>query len=250
VPRLCNKNSLARTLASVAEAYVSRSLGDVSKVDHFIAVSDFLRRKILEHGIVEPEKITTIHNFVDPSCFAISRRAGSYVLYFGRITAVKGVRTLIEAITPLRDVPLYIVGDGDQRAALEAHVARHELQHIRFLGFRQGDTLRELIRNSICVILPAEWYENCPISVLESLATGRPVIGTDIGGLPELITTGADGFLVPPGDAEALRERILWMAMHTKEAVEMGLAGREKVETRFNPESHYEKILRVYQQVL
>lgn len=250
LPRRCNRESLARTLTSVAEAYVSRALGDVSKVDHFIAVSDFLRRKMLQYGVTKPENITTIHNFVDPRHFEVSRVAGDYVLYFGRIASVKGIQTLISATEPLRDVPLYIVGDGEERAELETHVRQHALHHIRFLGFRQGNELYELIRNCICVVLPSEWYENCPMSVLESLASGRPVIGSDIGGIPELIEDGVDGYLVPSGNAEALREKLLWMASHKTRAVEMGHAGRKKIEKKFSPEIHYQQLMDVYERVL
>ena len=88
------------------------------------------------------------------------------------------------------------------------------------------------------------------MSVLESYAYGKPAIGADIGGIPELIEDGVDGLLFPAGAQDALRDRLLWMFEHKTEAVEMGRAGRRKVETEFNADIHYEKIMKVYQQFL
>jgi len=250
LPRRCNDGSLARTALSVLEASVSRTLGDTRHVDHFIAVSDFLREKMIEHDVVAPDDITTVHNFVDPDRFEPSRQEGEHVLYFGRIAPEKGIRTLINAVVPLTDLPVRIAGTGKQRESLEAEVTRRGLDHIEFVGFQDGEKLWDLVRRSICTVLPSEVYENCPMSVLESLACARPVIGADIGGIPELLDDRADGRLVPSGDAEALREALVWMQSHPDRAVEMGQRGRKKVDGHFSPESHYEQVRNVYTEVV
>lgn len=249
LPKRCNRGSFARTALSVTESYVSRMLGAVKKFDHFISVSHFLRKKMISHGIPE-DKISTVHNFVDVSDIIPSFDVGNYILYFGRVHQSKGILTLIEAAAPLKQVPLYIVGDGEAMPEIQRIVEDDKCDHIHLLGFKQGDELRELILNSICTVLPSEWYENCPMSVLESYAYGKPVIGADIGGIPELIVDGIDGFLVPSGGREALRERLLWMSEHRNEAAEMGRIGRQKMETAFNADIHYERIMNVYQQFL
>ena len=94
--------------------------------------------------------------------------------------------------------------------------------------------------------MPSEWYENCPLSLLESLALGRPVIGSRIGGIPELIEEGSDGLLVPPGDAEALAEAIGRLTRAPERAAAMGRAGRRKVETSFDKAGHYAKVRAIY----
>lgn len=249
VPKRCNRGSLARTALSVTESYVSRFLGSVDKFDHFISVSHFLRKKMIQYGIPE-EKISTVHNFTDVTHITPNFSVGEYVLYFGRVHKSKGILTLIEAAAPLKQVPLYIVGDGEAMPEVQQIIEQNGCEHIHLLGFKQGDELQELILNSICTVLPSEWYENCPMSVLESFAYGKPVIGADIGGIPELIDNEVDGFLVPSAGAEALREKLLWMFEHKTEAVEMGKAGRKKMETEFNADIHYEKIMKVYQKFL
>ncbi|MDE0425126.1 MAG: glycosyltransferase family 4 protein [Candidatus Poribacteria bacterium] len=249
LPKRCNRGSLARTALSVTESYISKMLGAVKKFDHFISVSHFLRKKMISHGIPE-DKISTVHNFVDVSDITPNFSEGDYILYFGRVHRSKGILTLIEAAVPLTDVPIYIVGDGEAMPEVQQIIEQNGCKHIHLLGFKQGDELRELILNSICTVLPSEWYENCPMSVLESYAYGKPVIGADIGGIPELIVDGVDGCLVPSGEQETLRDRLLWMSEHKSDAAEMGRIGRYKMETEFNADIHYERIMNVYQQFL
>ncbi len=249
LPRRCNEGSLARSALSVLEASVSRALGDAHRIDYFIAVSDFLRDKMIEHNVAAPDDITTVHNFVDPDHFDPSRQRGDHVLYFGRIAPEKGLRTLIDAAAHLTDLPVRIAGAGEQREALEAEVARRGLDHIQFVGFQNGEELWNLVRRSICTVLPSEWYESFGMTVLESFACGCPVVGADIGGIPELVDDSVDGRLFPSGDVEALREALVWMQTHRGEAVEMGRRGREKVEKRFSPEQHYRQVREVYAEV-
>ena len=162
----------------------------------------------------------------------------------------KGIFTLINAAAPLKQIPLYIVGDGEAMPEVQKFVEENDSKHIQLLGFKQGDELRDLILNSTCTVLPSEWYENCPMSVLESYAYGKPVIGADIGGIPELIDNEVDGFLVPSAGTEPLREKLLWMHQNRTEAAEMGRIGRRKMETEFNADIHYERIMEIYQKFL
>ena len=249
LPKRCNRGSLARTALSATESYVSRFFGSVDQFDHFISVSHFLRKKMIQHGIPE-NKISMVHNFTDVSDIVPNFAGGEYVLYFGRVDRSKGILTLIQAAMSLKQLPLYIAGEGEAMAEAQQIVEENRCEHIHFLGFKQGDELRELILNSLCTVLPSEWYENCPMAVLESFAYGKPVIGANIGGIPELIEDGIDGFLVPPGESERLRDRLLWMCEHKTEVIEMGQAARKKMETEFNADIHYEKIMNVYRKFL
>lgn len=244
----CNRGSLARSLLSTVESYVSQASGAVSKIDHFITVSDFQREKTIEMGI-PADKLTTIHNFIDTSGIEPNSQPGEYLLYFGRLESYKGIFTLVEAAATLKDVSLLIVGDGEARSPLAEIIEQKNLKHVKLLGFKQKDELIPLIRNSICTIAPSEWYETFGLTLVESFAHGRPVIASRIGGMTEIVTDTVDGYLFTPGNVEELRSRMSWMANHRQEAVAMGLAGRLKVETQFNPELHYAKILALYKQV-
>src|SRR5919202_139190 len=241
----CNRGSLARSMLSQVDSYVSKALGSVRNIDHFITVSNFQREKVIELGLPS-EKVTTIHNFIDTHTIKPNPEPGEYFLYFGRLERIKGLFTLIEAVSSLKEIPLLIAGEGEARPELEQLIEQKGLKHIHLLGFKRGNELHQLIRNSICTLAPSEWYETFGFTLIESFAHGRPAIASYIGGMSEIVSDTIDGFLVPTKNVEVLREKMLWMAAHRREAVEMGQAGRRKVETQFNPEIHYEKLINVY----
>jgi glycosyltransferase involved in cell wall biosynthesis len=246
----CNRKSVSRSLASAAESYVSKRLGSHSGVDHFIAVSEFQRRRLIANNICDSSKITTIHNFVDFNESSPASGAGSYACYFGRVEKLKGIGTLIEAMRRIPDVKLKIVGDGAYRAECEAIIAAKNISNVEISGFQAGSRLEDAVRGSFCTILPTEAYENCPMSVLESFAYARPVIGTDIGGIPELIDDGHDGYVVPVANPEALSAAIFALATDRGKALSMGRAGRQKVEQKFSMDAHLRQIQSIYELVL
>lgn len=245
----CNRGSIARSLLSTVESYTARILGSISKVDRFIAVSNFQRTKLIELGIPS-DKITTIHNFVNLSNVTPSQKLGEYLLYFGRLERYKGIFTLIEAASTLKDIPLVIVGDGTERAKVKQIIEQQDLKHIELLSFQQGKELQQLIKESICTITPSEWYETFGLSLIESFANGKPVIATRIGGMTEIVSDGADGYLIDPGNVVELRERMEWMSRNRDRALQMGSLGREKVEQQFSPKTHYQQLMKVYQELL
>lgn len=245
----CNRGSLARSLASTAEAYVSDRLGTVSGINHSIAPSRFLRDLVVRHG-VPVEKISVVHNYVDAERFAPATGVGEYFLYFGRLETIKGLDSLVRAVAGLPHVPLLLLGDGNLRGRLEALVAELGADNVRFLGYRSGTELHELVRGSIATLLPSIWYENCPLSVLESMALARPVVGSRIGGIPELVRDGEDGLLVAPGDVEGWRAALTHLWQEREIARAMGQAARERVIGEFSAEGHYEQIINVYRRFI
>jgi len=244
----CNRGSTLRSLLSTMEAYVSRTCGAVEKIDHFIAVSDFVKNKVIELGL-PPQKVTTIHNFIDASQIIPNQKPGEYFLYFGRLERVKGIFTLLEAFAPLKASRLLIAGTGSSHQEIQAWLKTRNLDHIKLLGFQRGEQLHKLIENSICTLVPSLWYEPFGLTIIESFSRGRPVIASDIGGIGELISDSVDGFLIPPGSVDALREKLLWMMRNREKAASMGMEGRKKVEDAFNPDIHYRKIMEVYKKV-
>ena len=249
INKKCNRQSFARTLLSVTETYISQFLGSVEKVNHFIAVSDFVRAKMIQYGI-PAEKITTIHNFVDYAHICPTDNRGKYFLYVGRLEEYKGLFTLINAASELPHIPLFIVGDGPIYQRLNAEIERKNVSHIKMLGFQSGDMLDKLIEECLCMILPSECYETFGLTILEAFVHGRPVIASEIGGIPEAVVNEVDGFLIESGNSQALREKMDWLSRNPHRAAEMGRAGREKVEKRFGPEPYYNKLINVYKSLL
>ena len=246
----CNRGSLVRSGLSAIESYVSRWLGGVDKVDHFIAVSNFLRDKVVEYGI-PPEKVTVVHNFIDCQGIEPSPSPGGYFLYFGRIERNKGIFTLLRAmqLSGLA-IPLFMAGEGRALNEAKAIVEKEGISNVHFVGFKSGDQLAQLIRGAICTVAPSELYETFGLTLIESFAHGRPVVASRIGGMTEVVSDGQDGFLFEPGNAEELADHMLWFSKHPTEAVEMGMSGRKKIESKFSPEEHYQALMNVYEKVL
>ncbi|RDH85839.1 MAG: glycosyltransferase family 1 protein [endosymbiont of Escarpia spicata] len=249
VQNRCNRGSLARSCLSAAESYVSRWFGARDKIDHFITVSDFQRRKLIDLG-APADRISTVHNFIDAELVQPNFEQGSYCLYFGRLEKSKGLWTLLRAAEQLPEVPLYIAGDGSEHEALKQHLSKPGMEHVHYVGFKQGDELSKLIRGSICTITVSECYETFGLALIESFAHGRPVVASRMGGMPEVVTEGEDGFLIEAGDHQALAEWMKWMSEHPSEAIEMGRKGRKKVIEQFSPQRHLAQIEAVYGKVL
>ena len=236
----CKNGSALWSLVMTAERLTSRWLGDVWHVDRFICVSDFQRRVMARAGIPSA-KLVTLHNFVETGDSQAAGIDDGYLLYFGRIERLKGLTTLIAAVERTGQ-PLVIAGDGSWCAQLRARIAG--LHNVSFVGFQSGPRLQALITKSRAVAVPSEWYENCPMSVLEAKACGKPVIGARIGGIPELVRHGLDGFLFAPGDADDLA-RVLGVFEQCDLAA-LGQRARRDAERRFSPAAHLQALTEIY----
>lgn len=236
----CKDGSFARSLIVFAEFWASRLQGDISEISQFICVSNF-QRSIMERAGIPGNKITTLHNFVDlPTVSPVVDR-GNYLLYFGRIEKLKGIRTLVDAAKH-GHFSLKIAGTGAMAAELAAAVA--PFSNIEYLGYVSGEPLSKLVANARAVVVPSEWYENCPMSVLEAKAAGVPVIGARIGGIPELVREGEDGFLFNPGDKEQLLKAV--GSLDVSDLKQMGDAARRDASERFSAQVHLDKLLEIY----
>ena len=198
----CIHDSRAKSILGAAEAALWRLLGVYRRIDRVICCSAFLLEKLEQHPHLRG-KTLVMRNFL-PGKREERTGVGEYVLYFGRFSREKGLDTLMAAAKRLPDIPFVLAGSGD--------ILPESLPNAENLGFLQGEQLQSWIRNARLTVCPSEWYENCPFSILESLQLGVPVLGADIGGIPELICPGENGDLFVSGDPENLAEKLrkLW----------------------------------------
>jgi len=249
LPRRCNRNSLSRTALSVVERYVSKLLGSIRNIDRFIPVSHFVHNKLIEHGI-PANKITTLHNFIEFENDSVNNRPGEYFLYFGRIETIKGIFTLLEAAKHLPKIPVLIAGDGNDKNAFLAYIESNKITNIQYVGFKNKNEIRDLIKGSICTITPSKWYEPLALTVLESFVEAKPVIASNIGGISEVISDGVDGLLIEAGNSKDLELKMKWIVEHRDFARTMGKKGQRKVLQNFNSDQYYEKLMEIYHSVL
>lgn len=245
VLRRCSKGSVLRSLLAAAETTLHRRILRLERfVDLFITPSRFLADKLEAMGLRAP--MVHLPHFVDPALIRPSYPPASpSFIYFGRLDPVKGLRTLLRAAAGL-PWPLVLAGEGPMRPEIERAAAASPPGRLILLPHLGKAALAEAIGRATCAVLPSEWYENFPMSVLEAFALGRPVIGSRIGGIPELVRDGETGLLVEPGDADGLREALAGLASHPDRAAALGRQARRLVEERLNPEDHYHRLMAAY----
>ena len=244
----CHKGGVLPSLVYTIEAYCNRFLDKYRDVRYFLCPSAFLKEKHAQYGIPE-ERLEIVPNFLRIEEYLPSYEGGEYVLFAGRLSGEKGLSTLLRAVDGL-DVPLRIVGDGPMRESLESFAREKAQKNVVFEGYKTGVELANIFRRALVVVFPSEWYENAPMSILEAFAYGKPVVGAAIGGVPEMVVDGETGFLFPPGDVAALRERVCYLAERPSLISAMGRKARRRVEERHTPEVHLERLTEVYAKAL
>lgn len=245
----CVKESLAASVLCAVEMFFhDLRHAYTDRIDIFVAPSRFVAEKLLARGI-DSGKVRVIPNFVDTGRWRPNGDGGDYVLFAGRLSEEKGVKTLISAVAALPEVKLKIVGSGMLNHEARALALELGADNIEFLGFRNEDDVRKLVRQSRFVCVPSEWFENAPMSALEAFACGKPVVGSDIGGIPEMVRAGETGLLAEPGNVEALGDAIERLWNDDDLCREMGHAARAMAEREYAPEVHYEKINETYKQI-
>lgn len=240
----CVRDSLAASVIVAVESALQRAMRIYQRhLARVVAPSRFYLEKFVEWGW-RREKITYIPNYVDAARFEPHFDPGDYFLYFGRLAPEKGIATLLRAASEA-GVPLKLVGDGPEATSLSTLNSRLGGM-AEFLGYRSGAELHNLIRAARAIVLPSEWYENAPMSVLEGFAFGKPVIGAEIGGIPEMVEEDS-GWTFTAGKTDELADllrRVL--AMPASQIRAVGRAARNKVQTRFNREGYVKAILKLY----
>ena len=248
VTNRCIGGSALMSLVVGLEAVLHKILGSYRRcVDLFVVPSRFYIDKFCEWGWPR-ELFRHIPNFVDLTAYEPRYEPGAAFLYFGRIIRQKGVSTLIQAAAQA-GVPLQIAGTGPDLEAMR-ELATRLGANVSFLGHLGGSALRDTVRAARAVVLPSEWYENAPVSVLEAYALGKPVIGARIGGIPELVRENETGVCFESasvtGLAAALRDM---QSRPDAELEQMGRVGRRWVEQEFTVGMYQQRILTAYREL-
>jgi glycosyltransferase involved in cell wall biosynthesis len=230
-----------------AETALHRWLKAYGSIRRFLCPSEFLRSKMIEANVF-PDRMHAIPNFAPVETIPLKASPGGDVIYIGRLSPEKGVDTLIRAAA-LGRFAVRIVGDGPERRALES-LSSDVGAAATFEGHLGKERLLELLRSSSVSVLPARWYENQPISIIESFSAGVPVVATDLGGLPELIQPGETGALVPVDDPQSLAAALRSYVDEPDMGLRQGRTARAFAEREFTPKVHLARMRRVYEQAI
>lgn len=236
----CYRNSFSATAAVVWMLAWNRWRQTYDRlVDRYIALSRFEAGRLVAGGLPE-EKICIKPNFV-PGDLASTKEKGDYAIYVGRLSADKGVRTLLTAWRKLPDLPLKIVGSGPLEQELKAYAEAHHI-NARFYGLLSKAKLPDLVSGALVQVVPSECFETFGLVVIEAHACGTAVVASDIGALPEVIDDQVNGRLFKTGDADDLVEKV--------RTVVATAAPPRLLQTRFTQEFNFRRIMQIYRGVL
>ncbi len=245
IRKRCIKNNLYASLVAYFEAkhWNASKLDELT--DRFISPSKFLKDKMVQGGF-NSDKIAVLHNFVNVTKQAEFKETNkTYYCYVGRLSSEKGVKTLLEAASGLEGYNLKIIGAGPMEEEL---IAENRIKHVEFLGHRSGAELKNLISGSKFLVLPSEVYENNPLTILEALSLGIPVLGSDMGGIPELIMPGFNGLLFEAGNVQDMRSKIEYLWQNSNQFLHDEIS--HSAQLSFNSEHYYERISDIYKSAI
>ena len=281
----CVKNSYMASKINMLEMYYHRFLKIYkNNIDLYICPSKFVKNKLVEFGF-NKDKIKVLPHFITQEIenpytkennnkfkdFVVNIKnhilpnnkntpgnteqlfdSDDYILYFGRLSKEKGIKTLLKAMGLINNkaIKLKIAGDGPQSAELKDFVVNRDLQNrVKFLGFLDGENLSETIHNSLFTVLPSVFYETFGLTVLESYNYSKPIIASRLGALPELIEEDKTGLLFESGNSEDLAKKINKMLQSRENIENMGKNGKE-FSKKFNKKNYYMNLDKIYKSVL
>jgi len=244
----CYRDSRAASGAVVAMQTAHRALHTWTRqVDRYIVLTRFAHDLCVAGGL-PPEKLTIKPNFVAPDP-GPGAGAGGYALFVGRLSPEKGIGMLLRAWERLAGrVPLKIVGDGPL-APLVADAARR-LPGVEWIAHLPHADVLTTMRDAYALVFPSEWYEGLPRTVIESFATGTPVIAPRLGAMTALIHHERTGLHYPPGDVDAFADAVAWAFAHPAVFAAMRHSARDEFEQRYTAEENYVQLMKVYADVI
>ncbi|MGB4812500.1 MAG: glycosyltransferase family 4 protein [Methylophilaceae bacterium] len=239
----CYRNSIAHSAVLASQITLHQTIGTYrNKVTRYIALNNFCRNKFIEGGL-PASKVVVKPNFIDspdkPS--EVLREGG---LFVGRLSNEKGLDVLASAVKTLPYNPIKVVGGGELADFASASFGES------YLGFQDLESILNLMRKSLYLVLPSIWYENFPRTIVEAFACGLPVIASRIGALADIVEDGKTGLLFEAGNALDLARKLAWAQAHHDEMLKMGRNSREEYERKYTPERNYQQLIDIYHGII
>lgn len=250
----CCKGSKLMSAVMATEQYFRNAFFNPAKyIDGFVYVSNFaksIHEKYMPSLKNAPN--ITLYNFSTSITDKVKvLPEEKYFLFFGRLSYEKGVNTLLKAFMNLPDCKLKIVGTGPKEEDLKEFTRNSGMENVEFLGYKRGKELQDIVEKAFFVIVPSEWYENNPMTVIEAYSVGTPVIGAVIGGIPEIVVENETGFLFESGNSDDLKEKVLKAENLSNDEYSKLSAGTLKfARENLSEESYYTRIMAFFNRFL
>lgn len=229
-----------------------RYVGTFELIDRFIALTEFSANILVENKITTRNKISVLGNFLPDPLPAIGNNNNreKYVVYIGRISKEKGVDVLIDAGSKIQDIKILILGIGPELDNLRQYSENLEIKNIRFLGQLEGERKWDILRRAAAVVIPSLCYENFPLTAIEGMSVGTPVIVSRIGSMPYIVQEGINGMLFEPGNSTELSEKIVELASEPNLRMKLGQFGIDLVKREYSEPIFTKKLINIYEDLI
>lgn len=247
VKNRCYRQSFTQSLVSTANLAFHRIIGTYKKVNGYIALTQFNKEKL--KSLINEDKIFVKPNFVD---FGYKKstivNSKNKFLYLGRIDKLKGIDIILKAWKEIKDEELYIVGSGPYEDEAKKFVLDNKMSNVKFLGFKNKDEVRELLKNTKALVMASQWYEGFPMTIVESFALGVPVIAGDIGNLSKIVKNNSNGLLFKYDSYIDLKNKVeLLKNEELQEQLSQG-AFNSYIE-KYNKKINYRELTTIYKNI-
>jgi len=246
----CKKKSYLASFLAALDNYIYKFLDYYSCIEYFICPSSFIYNKFKEFGFYQ-DKLIQIYNCYDFDKREISKEKEinisneKYIVFVGRLEKIKGVNTLLKAMKNIPDVKLKIIGNGAQEIQLKKYKDLNNLHNVEFLGKREKEEVLEIVRKSLFIICPSEWYEVLGFVIIEAMLLGKPVIGSRIGAIPELVIENLTGLLFDAANAGELSEKIVKLYYNNELISKYGQNAKYHISNIVSFENHFKELKKI-----
>jgi glycosyltransferase involved in cell wall biosynthesis len=241
----CFKESYVFSMLYASILAAHRHVRDVAElISAFVTPDLFLREKLIQGGFPR-ERIFPLLTPIDAGEYEPHYEHKGYFVYFGRIVREKGIFTALKAMKALPKSRLFVVGGGDEEEEARAMVSAMGLDNVQFTGPKYNEKLTSILRDALAVVVPTEWYDNSPLVVLQAMSLGKPVIASNIDGIPEIVHDEQEGLLFQPGNVDELVERMKKLQSDEELRLQLGHAARSKAEALLTSENRVRGLLKV-----
>ncbi|WP_455542991.1 glycosyltransferase family 4 protein [Intestinibacter sp.] len=239
----CIHNSKIKSIIGSIEAILYKNKNTYSKVKHYICPSVFMEEKLNTQEIYK-NKTTAIHNFIELSDEVKVTEKEDYVLFFGRLSEEKGLEVFLDACKKLKHIKFIVAGMGPMEDMCKG------IDNVEFVGFKTGQELNDLIKKALFSVYPSIWYENCPLSILESESLGTPVMASNFGGIPELVDDNKTGIILKEVTEDELIKQTKKLYNDKSLLKEMSKNCIEKRDDMISLEEYCDRLMKIYNGVL
>lgn len=240
----CYRDSLIQSMVSAFTLAFHRLIGTYNKVDNYIALTEFNKNKLM--NLVDEGKISVKPNFVKRNNKIVKSKNKEYFLFLGRIDELKGIMLLVEAWKEVNNSKLLIVGKGPLENKINKYIKENGINNIELLGFKERDEVLKLIINAKALIVPSQWYEGFPMTIVESLSVGTPIIASNIGNLSRIIDDEENGLLFKHDNKESLIRKVKELDGNSKLLEKLSDGAINTFNKRYNSVKNYELLINIY----